>query len=309
MALAAGGLTVPTVLGDTIHGTASGHYSGGGELRAFPFSDTFDSYSPGTFPCTGGGCAGPNGWSIWYSGGQPGQIVSGTAQSGTNFLQEVPAADITQTGSLTSGQYTVRAYQYSPTSDLGNAYFIVMNSYNGTPGLNTWSIEIEFNGTTGSIRDDINGVYPPPAQYTGPIVGTMVRDQWVEVRAEINLNTNRYNFFYNGVQLINNQVYTPTTSPVPTPGIYCLDLYSDTSTSVRYDTVSVQAVGGGGCYPNCDGSTAVPFLNVADFSCFLTKYAAGNSYANCDGSTSVPVLNVADFSCFLTKYATGCSAP
>jgi len=60
------------------------------------------------------------------------------------------------------------------------------------------------------------------------------------------------------------------------------------------------------CYANCDGSTAAPVLNVADFSCFLTKYASGDPYANCDGSTAAPVLNVADFSCFLTKYASGC---
>jgi subtilisin-like proprotein convertase family protein len=60
------------------------------------------------------------------------------------------------------------------------------------------------------------------------------------------------------------------------------------------------------CYANCDASTAVPVLNVADFTCFLTKYAASDPYANCDASTAVPVLNVADFTCFLTKYAAGC---
>ncbi|MEX2218141.1 MAG: hypothetical protein WD749_05220 [Phycisphaerales bacterium] len=60
------------------------------------------------------------------------------------------------------------------------------------------------------------------------------------------------------------------------------------------------------CYPNCDDSTQAPILNVADFGCFLTKYAAGDPYANCDDSTQAPVLNVADFGCFLTRYAAGC---
>ena len=60
------------------------------------------------------------------------------------------------------------------------------------------------------------------------------------------------------------------------------------------------------CYANCDGSTITPVLNVADFSCFLTKFAALHPYANCDGSTIAPVHNVADFSCFLTKFAAGC---
>jgi hypothetical protein len=62
----------------------------------------------------------------------------------------------------------------------------------------------------------------------------------------------------------------------------------------------------GGCYANCDGSTAAPVLNVADFTCFLQKFAAGDPYANCDGSTAAPVLNVADFTCFLQKFAAGC---
>jgi hypothetical protein len=63
------------------------------------------------------------------------------------------------------------------------------------------------------------------------------------------------------------------------------------------------------CYPNCDHSTVVPFLNVLDFNCFLNSFAAGDSYANCDGSTIAPVLNVLDFNCFLNSFSAGCSAP
>jgi hypothetical protein len=60
------------------------------------------------------------------------------------------------------------------------------------------------------------------------------------------------------------------------------------------------------CYANCDGSTTAPVLNVADFTCFLQKYAGADPYANCDGSTIAPILNVADFTCFLQKFAAGC---
>lgn len=69
--------------------------------------------------------------------------------------------------------------------------------------------------------------------------------------------------------------------------------------------------GSGGCpapcgYANCDGSTLPPVLNVNDFVCFQTRYAAGDAAANCDGSTAAPVLNVNDFLCFLNLYAAGC---
>jgi hypothetical protein len=60
------------------------------------------------------------------------------------------------------------------------------------------------------------------------------------------------------------------------------------------------------CWANCDRSTTPPVLNVSDFSCFLTKFAAADPYANCDNSTTPPILNVADFGCFLTKFAAGC---
>jgi len=63
---------------------------------------------------------------------------------------------------------------------------------------------------------------------------------------------------------------------------------------------------GGGCYPNCDGSTQAPVLNVLDFTCFLQRFAAGDAYANCDASTAAPTLNVQDFTCFLQKFAAGC---
>ena len=60
------------------------------------------------------------------------------------------------------------------------------------------------------------------------------------------------------------------------------------------------------CYANCDASTVAPVLNVADFSCFINRFAAGNPAANCDQSTIPPTLNVSDFVCFINRFATGC---
>jgi outer membrane protein assembly factor BamB len=71
----------------------------------------------------------------------------------------------------------------------------------------------------------------------------------------------------------------------------------------------------GGCYANCDGSTAHPILNVEDFTCFINAFAQATAlpqneqvdhYANCDGSTAAPVLNVEDFTCFINAFARGC---
>ena len=57
------------------------------------------------------------------------------------------------------------------------------------------------------------------------------------------------------------------------------------------------------CYANCDESTSAPVLNVNDFVCFQTRFAAGDLYADCDlGGT----LNVNDFVCFQGAFAAGC---
>jgi autotransporter-associated beta strand protein len=57
------------------------------------------------------------------------------------------------------------------------------------------------------------------------------------------------------------------------------------------------------CYANCDLSTGSPLLNVNDFICFQSKFAAADPYADCDRSGT---LNVNDFICFQSTFAAGC---
>ena len=63
------------------------------------------------------------------------------------------------------------------------------------------------------------------------------------------------------------------------------------------------------CYANCDGSTVQPVLNVADFACFLNRFAARDPLANCDESTTSPAINVLDFACYINKFSVGCPDP
>jgi hypothetical protein len=66
---------------------------------------------------------------------------------------------------------------------------------------------------------------------------------------------------------------------------------------------TAQWVGCPNCYANCDLSTQAPTLNVADFICFINKYAAKDPYANC---TVDAAIDINDFNCFLNKFAAGC---
>jgi hypothetical protein len=55
------------------------------------------------------------------------------------------------------------------------------------------------------------------------------------------------------------------------------------------------------CYADCDSSAS---LNVNDFICFQSRFAAAQPYADCDGSGA---LNVNDFICFQSRFAAGCN--
>jgi hypothetical protein len=64
-----------------------------------------------------------------------------------------------------------------------------------------------------------------------------------------------------------------------------------------------QWVGCPSCYPNCDNSTRSPALNVADFTCFLQRFALHDAYANCNQDATI---DVADFVCYITRFTAGC---
>jgi uncharacterized membrane protein len=65
----------------------------------------------------------------------------------------------------------------------------------------------------------------------------------------------------------------------------------------------VAHLSGTSCYPNCDHSVSSPSLNVNDFVCFQSSFAAGDPYADCDQNSA---LNVNDFVCFQAAFAAGC---
>jgi hypothetical protein len=69
------------------------------------------------------------------------------------------------------------------------------------------------------------------------------------------------------------------------------------------DIRGLAMVGPPACYANCDQSTQTPVLNVNDFVCFQSRFAAADPYADCDHSMT---LNVNDFVCFQAAFAAGC---
>ena len=118
-----------------------------------------------------------------------------------------------------------------------------------------------------------------------------------------------YRWRRNGIALSDGGPISGATGPVlslATVSASDAGWYTCVATNECGSVASVAALLTVACYANCDGSTVAPILNVNDFVCFQTRFAAANPYANCDGSTVPPVLNVNDFICFQTRFAAGC---
>ncbi len=61
------------------------------------------------------------------------------------------------------------------------------------------------------------------------------------------------------------------------------------------------------CYADCDHTTGPGVLDIFDFLCFQSRYAAGDPYAcDCDLSTGSGVCDIFDLLCFGNAFARGC---
>jgi len=118
--------------------------------------------------------------------------------------------------------------QYIPTeSTSGVSYFVLNNAYVDGGNGTAWAGETSFDLAANTLKDDFG---------TGTL--SIVRDQWVELRFDINLDANTVNLYYNGTQY-GSREWAGTGAPV---GIAAVDLYSDVSQNVYYDNISLSAV-------------------------------------------------------------------
>jgi hypothetical protein len=97
--------------------------------------------------------------------------------------------------------------------------------------------------------------------------------------------------------------FTPTTTRDYRIGIRITRPYILPGNLSQYvDNVRLGGPGPAPCYADCNGDHA---LNVNDFVCFQSAFAAAMPTADCNHDNS---LNVNDFVCFQAAFAAGCSS-
>lgn len=196
------------------------------------WSENFDSYA------TGSALNGQGGWFGWDGvAGATGYVVSDQALSTPNAEQTQynsgTASDMVHTyDGVDSGVWIYTAYSYVPSVMTGNQYFILLNTYqNGTHNNPDWSLQLQYTANPPVITD-----YNDPT-----ITATVLTDQWVQIRVEIDFDADIQNIFYNGVN-IGSGSWRDHVSPGGAANLAAVDLYAGDapgSTAGYWDDLSV----------------------------------------------------------------------
>jgi len=224
-----------------LRGLAATVVLGSPAVLAQDFSDDFESYANGS------SLDGQGGWQGWDGVDQNLTLVNQTfAFGGTQSVSIMEGADTVHEFDHTSGQVSISAQVYIPGNSGGSHWFILMDEY-VVGGTKEWGGQVEFNNTTGLIECDCGGANA----FTTPIL----YDQWVEIRAEVDLDADFAEIYYDGV-LLGSWVWSTGTSGTDdnTPiGFKAVDLYAETGGPMKrtyFDDVKV--VGASTCLVDLD---------------------------------------------------------
>jgi hypothetical protein len=250
------------------------------------WSDNFDSYADGTV------LDGVGGWEGWDGDGSvAATVTSAQSRSGPHSVVVTNNDDaVHQFSGYTSGQWTFTAYQYVPSGLDGPTYYLVQNVYNHG-GPYDWAVQLVFDPATDEVHEDMQDFYGSGSNYV-----TAVYDQWVEIRSEIDLDTNYVETYYNGELVASGDWDTNLDGEI---AIANLDLYAPHAASVYYDDISLQPAGGD-CFADFDGNDVV---DTRDVISFLNAWNAGDAASDCDGNS---IIDTRDVICFLNAWNAGC---
>jgi hypothetical protein len=248
-----------------------------------PWTENFDSYVAGS------ALEGQGGWHAWDNiPVNTGYVSNAQSRSAPNSVEiawwstTVWTDEVHEYTDINSGIWTYTAWQYVPSTQVGNTYFILLNTYvNGVHNNQDWSLQLVASASLGTIVDYNDATATLP----------LVTDAWAEIKVVIDLDTDWQTVSYNGVILQPGKGWTDGAGfPGGALNLGAVDLYSDAaySTSVYYDDMSVLPAGdalicgAGGPY-NAEINTAVQFTGTASGG--TTPYTWAWTFG--DGGTAV----------------------
>ena len=203
------------------------------------WTETFDSYPNGASLEGNFGA-----WEGWNGVNTSFSVVSNQqAFDLPNSVQVNPGSDTVYPFlAYNTGQWELTTEQYIPQAFVGKTYFIILNKYNTANMSYEWAVQIGFNGDSGMLECDCGST----TQVTLPLI----RGQWTEIRAEIDLTGDMVTLKYGGTVLASYPWSGGALGNSSFNGnrVRAINLYSDTVnfphvTEVYYDNFSLQAGG------------------------------------------------------------------
>lgn len=236
-----------------------------------------------------------------------------------NSAQQANGSCVTTTSinALTVADLAVAVYATNGTTVLASANLAAAGQQETLTGVvlpaaGTYYVRVTEEGApSGSqlYRLTLTAVCP-----TAPVIQQHPASQTVYNGDNVTLtvvatNALAYRWYKNGVALNNSSRISGVTTPTlriaaaqsSDQGTYSVQITGDCANAASNSATLTVA-----CYPNCDGSSTAPILNVVDYTCFFNRFVMGDTYCNCDGSTEPPILNIYDLICFQERYRNGC---
>ena len=252
--------------------------------------DGFEAYDVGS------GVAGQGGWDLW-PGGANALVTDDQAASGTkSFLANEFETDVIYRlrdgGGMPiarSGQWTFSVQTYMSSAAIGDFYVILLNQYNdASPADSNWSMQLRLGTADGVVKSQFDGA-----------TTSLIYDEWVEVRAEIDLDADSFDIYYDGTILAEDLIWSENVSTGGLTQIDVLDLYTPGAIpSYIDDVLLVEATAD--CRVDLDGDGE---LTIFDFLTFQNLFDAGDLAADFDGDG---VLTIFDFLAFQNEFDAGC---
>ena len=193
------------------------------------WSDNFDTYTLGQFldgdPTDGG-------WKGWDNDPTFGAyVVDDQALSSPHSLEIAYDTDlIHEYSGYTIGQWTYIAWVYVPSDFVAISYFMILSDYEDGQGEgNKWQFVMTFDADQGIVTSENDGNWL-----------WLKTDQWIEIRVEIDLDSDWFELYYDGDLLVERE-WTAGWD-----GAYdgfleidAVDLFADGSSEIYYDNMSL----------------------------------------------------------------------
>jgi hypothetical protein len=202
-------------------------------VSARTWADNFDSYTNGQFLDGGSDDGGWKGWDNTPSSGA--YVTNAQSYSSPNSVDINGATDLVHeyTG-YTTGKWIYRCMVYVPTDFNGLSSFILLSDYTDGAGQNNkWALVINFDSANQVVES-----------YNDLVTAPLITGEWVELRTEIDLDTDWFKFYYDNTLLI-EKAWTAGWNNVGDGFLVidAVDLFANTATSMYIDDMSLLPAG------------------------------------------------------------------